>query len=221
LGELLARMNVPDKEEIEQLQLQLKQEKQELSSGEMQRIADVLSIACDRIGSLSYEEAFWVLIPMDPDEAVTWIQASGKGEQDYTHVRLPNEVEYAPDSDEVHRLLSLMRSSAWVLHIHNHPQSPEETECYGASAGDAGFLKHWKHLRPELTAKMKFFVVSQNTAFEYTGEQAHAVQWLGERPQNTSQSKTERDEKYLTRRVMKMMRREEIRKKIDEMLGEG
>ena len=215
--DLLAHMDATDKEEIESLQMQLKQDESELLDADRQRIMDALSESCDKIGSLSYEEAFWILIPSDPEENVTWIQASGKGEHDYAHVRLPDQVQYVPDKDELYKLLNAMRSSLWVLHIHNHPQSSKETEYYGASPSDSGVAKHWKHLRSDLAARMKFFIVHQNTAFEYTENQSHAVQWLGDKIENKPLSEKDRDVKYITRHVEQKMRREEIEKRVDEM----
>lgn len=221
LEDLLAHMDTTDKAEVERLQMQLKQDETELSDADRQRIMDILSESCDKMGSLSYEEAFWVLIPSDPEENIAWIQASGKGEQDYTHVRLPSQVQYVPDKDELHRLLDAMRSSLWVLHIHNHPQSAEETVCYGASPSDGGLANHWKHLRPELTAKMKFFIIHRNTAFEYSENLSHAVQWLGEKIETKPLSEKEYYEKQFPLDVAKRIAKEKRKKMIDEMFGEN
>jgi len=217
LEDLLAHMNANDKEEIEKLQVQLKQDERELSDADRQRIMDVLCESCDKMGSLLYEEAFWVLIPLDPDKNVAWIPASGKGERDYTHVRLPGQVQYDPEKEEQYKLLSQMRESSFVLHIHNHPSTPNTV--YGASSSDYSFAKHWNSLRKELTGKMKFFIIQQNTAFEYR-EKGDNVQWLGEQIQSEPLSEKEYYEKYFPLDVAKKMAREKRNKRIDEMFGE-
>lgn len=220
--DLLTQMNPTDKAEIEKIESEIKKEIPELSNIDRQRISDILSEACDTIGFLGHEEAYWILISSETPTKVTWIRASGKGKNDFTHIRLPDRVQYDPDKKELYELLNAMRESSWVLHIHNHPQIPDITKTlyYGASLEDSSHASYWKHLRPELTTKMKFFVIQQNTAFEYR-EEGDNIQWLGEKIENKPLSEKEYYDKQFPLDVAQKMLEEKRKEFYDKLFENG
>lgn len=221
VDDLLTQIDPDDKVEIEKIESYKKQEMPELSDIERQIILEILTEACDKMGLLGYEKAFWVLVPPDSSKSIIWIQACGKGENDITHIKLPNQVLYDPDKNELYKLLNTMRASSWVLHIHNHPQLPDTSPCYGASSGDIDYARYWKHLRPELTAKMKFFIILQNTAIEYlVDKDAEDILWLGKKVESKPLSDKEYYNKQFPIDVARQMQREKIRRLAEDLFKE-
>jgi hypothetical protein len=165
LEELLDQLRPEDKAEIDDIGSQLRTKKLLfLSAQDKARIGLVLSQAREKLGPLEVEEAYWVLLPSDPIEPGVWISARGRATEISSFVRLPDSVDYDPDKDELYNLYGAMRRASWVLHIHNHPNSltPEP------SSQDRAFVRDWKTRRPELSGKLKFFVIGETEATEYT-----------------------------------------------------
>jgi len=218
--ELLAQMNPNDRDEIETIYSQVKncQVDTELLEPDKQKIMEILTEACNKIGSLEIEEAFWVLIPSEPSKSTIWLQARGRSGHISSDIAWPDHVCYDPEKEEQYKLLSKMRESSFVLHIHNHPTT--SNTVYGASPSDHSFAKHWKYLRKELTAKMKFFIIQQNTALEYR-EEGDNVQWLGEKIESKSLSEKEYYDKQFPLDVAQKMRKEERKKFYDKLFGGG
>lgn len=219
IEELLAQMDVDDRDEIEKISSQLESyhEIVGLSDENKQRITEILTEACDKIGSIETEDAFWVLIPSDHSKNIIWSQARGKAHHVSSYIRLPNQVNYEPEKEEKYELLNAMRESSMVLHIHNHPKSPDSAYFSEASKNDCGFAAYWKSLRSDLTSKIKFFIVQEDTAFEYSNNSKHSIQWLGKKIERNLLLDEEHDKKNLPFRVAENMHREERNNIIDEM----
>ena len=187
-------------------------------SGELkQEITRILYEACKKLGFLNNEEAFWVLIPYDPSKSNIWLQARGKIGHISAQITWPDHVCYEPELEEQYKLLNMMRESLFVIHIHNHPTVPNL--LYGASPNDRSFAKYWKNLRKELFFKMKFFIVQQDSAFEYQ-EDGDKIQWLGNIIESKSISEKEYYDKQFPFDVAKKMMKEQ-RKKFYENLSEN
>ena len=61
-----------------------------------------------------------------------------------------------------------MRRARWALHIHYHPpQLAPDAECPEESDQDRTFSVYWKNPKPELSHKMKFFVITAYRALDY------------------------------------------------------
>lgn len=215
--ELLSQMDPNDRDEIKTISSQGKnyQVKTKLLKP---KIMEILTEACNEIGSLEIEEAFWVLIPSDSSKNAVWLQARGRSGHVSSAIAWSDHVCYDPEKEEQYKLLSKMRESSFVLHIHNHPSTPNTV--YGASPSDHSFAKHWKYLCKELTAKMKFFIIQQNTAFEYR-EKGDNVQWLGEKIEGKPLSEKEYYEKQFPLDVAQKIRKEKIKKFYDKLFENG
>ncbi len=172
IEELLAQMPAEDKAEIEEIHIQALRTKlpngpsalSRLPRIQQKRIVQEICKACREIGALYYEEAFWILVPKDLADDALWIKAS-EGQDE---LRSPISVRYDPKSDEKYNLISKMRRALWILHVHNHPVLLDEISQCEASADDCGFALEWKSAIPELSYKMKFFVVQQDNFVEYS-----------------------------------------------------
>jgi hypothetical protein len=221
--ELLAQMKPSDRGEIEAIlsQFDKYQVDTELLEVSKKKIDEILAEACGKIGFVDIEEAFWVLIPSDLSQKATWLRAKGiAGNNISSYIGLPNCVYYEPEKREQYKLLSMMRESLLILHIHNHPTTPDT--IYGASTNDRNFAKHWKYLRKELITKMYFFIIQQKTAFEYR-EEGEDVQWLGEKIQSKPLSEKESEKEYYEKQfpldVAKKMLKERRKKFYDKLFG--
>lgn len=214
--DLLKQMSTNDREEIETINSQVKNSKidTELLEEYKQKIKNILSEACNKIGFLDVEEAFWVLIPYDSSENIIWLQARGRSGHISSHITWSDHVCYDPEKNEQYELLNMMRESLFVIHIHNHPTTPNI--IYGASQNDRSFAKYWKYLRKELNAKMKFFIIQQDTAFEYR-EEGDNIQWLGNIIESKSLSEKEYYEHQFPFDVAKKMSKEERKKYYDNL----
>jgi len=175
--ELLAQMSSDDKAELAELIEDKLTGSKYLTPIDEQRISEELRKACNQIGFLEVEEAFWILIPKDPAEDSSWIKALGGKDETSESIRLPNKVLYEPPKEEKYKLLTDMRKALWVLHVHNHPKLSGHNSICEPSGDDLGFALHWKSLRPELPNKSKFFVVQENMALEYSLPQGGTERW--------------------------------------------
>lgn len=174
LEQLSAQLYLQDKAEINSIGSQMwRKGPRDQSEQDKKRIDLVLSEACIELGSLEAEDAYWVLIPENPMEDAVWVSARGRQGEISSFVIWPDMVDYYPDKNELYKLYSAMRSASWVLHIHNHPNSLIPI----ASSQDRAFAKAWKTRRPELTGKMKFFVVNEDAAVEYTENEGFEQLW--------------------------------------------
>jgi len=162
---LLSQLEPQDRDEIEEISLQFKNR---FSSIDLfNEIQQELQKAIQMLEGLTVEEAFWVLLHSGQLKAADWIEAIGKGEDDVlSQIRLPSRVIYDPQKEEKFNLITTMRQAQCILHIHNHPESPNV--LFGASSNDRGFAHYWKSYRPELSHKMKFFIIQRGRIIEYT-----------------------------------------------------
>ena len=217
-SDLLKHLSFKDREEIEFVVSQITNTEidNEISGELKQEITRILYEACKKLGFLNNEEAFWVLIPYDPSKSNIWLQARGKIGHISAQITWPDHVCYEPELEEQYKLLNMMRESLFVIHIHNHPTVPNL--LYGASPNDRSFAKYWKNLRKELFFKMKFFIVQQDSAFEYQ-EDGDKIQWLGNIIESKSISEKEYYDKQFPFDVAKKMMKEQ-RKKFYENLSE-
>lgn len=217
VAELLAQMKRSDRDEIQKISSQFDKFKvnTELSEVEKQKVIEILTEACAKIGFIEVENAFWVLIPSDFSKNAVWLQARGiAGTNVSSYIGWPEKVCYDPEKEEQYKLLSMMREASLILHIHNHPTTPNTV--YGASLSDCSFAKHWKYIRKELTSKIHFFIIQQRTAFEYR-EEGDDVQWLGEQIQSEPLSEKEYYDKKFPLDVAKKMQEEERKKFYDKL----
>jgi len=77
-------------------------------------------------------------------------------------------VAYNPDKKEIYELLTIMRNSDAILHLHNHLKFIGESDsATSASTADYEFANYWKSVRPELSKKMSFYVIQNNKVHKY------------------------------------------------------
>lgn len=163
---LLSRLEPQAQAEIEGISVQFINKSSPIDI-ETDEINQELQKAVQVLEGLTVEEAFWVLIYGSPMKTARWIEAVGKGEDDVlSQIRLPSRVIYDPQKEEKFNLITTMRQAQCILHIHNHPESPNV--LFGASSNDRGFAHYWKSHRPELSHKMKFFIIQRGRIIEYT-----------------------------------------------------
>jgi len=133
-----------------------------------------LQEACNTLGLIEVEEAYWVFIPVSDEDDIIWSEAMG-GENDFfNNFRSTLEIGYSPSISDLHELISDIRNAKWVLHIHNHPGV---SSCIPSDRDFCTALS-WKSVRPELAHKMKFFVVQANIAIEYGAKSGELIRWI-------------------------------------------
>lgn len=146
------------------------------------RIAEHLKEACNRIGSLQIEEAFWILVLGRSGEGTTWIQASGSGAEPRPGLRLAfySQVIFSLTEREMNNLLATVKRSRWALHVHNHPasRSANYISLCAPSGTDEQSASRWRSIRPGLGHKMKFFVIQNEKAVEYALPQGRTERWF-------------------------------------------
>lgn len=174
--ELLTQISPEDITELESPPMEDEQleltENEPLTTAAQQRIDEELQKACNKIGFLEVEEAYWILIPSDPAEETIWIEAVGGENKELSRVRIPTLVMYEPTKPEKHNLLIAMRRASCIIHVHNHPELPDTlyrqySKSCQPSRADRNFALQWKSDNPEIRSKMKFFVVQGKSFVEY------------------------------------------------------
>lgn len=149
-----------------------------ISNQDLRQISQILCEACCSMSGLTQEEAYWVLIPTNLSDAPVRMKAMGIASGINVCVQSFSHVLYEPDNKEMRSLFAAMRRSAWALHIHNHPVTAGEQNACSASLADLEFARHWKSLRGELAGKMKFFIVQDGMAIEYTEDKQNEREWI-------------------------------------------
>lgn len=132
------------------------------------QVWEQIALASEKIGFSSVEHAFWILIYLDGSEA-KWISAAGQQYGLSSSIRVPGAVYYDPSDQDVAELRAAMRDCDWVIHVHNHPLEPYPG-IYGSSTPsreDIRFATHWKHRLPEVTDRLRFFIVHGEEPVEY------------------------------------------------------
>lgn len=134
-----------------------------------ERIDSVLSKVCEEFDNLTIEKAYWVLLPHGNENIPIWRPAMNTGNEMMADgSNSPLHVAYHPDKKEIYELLTIMRRSDAILHVHNHPKFIGESDsAASASTADFEFAKYWKSVRPELSSKMSFYVVQNNRVHRY------------------------------------------------------
>ena len=108
--ELLGQMKPSDIDEIEKISSQLgkSQLNNEISEVAKQKIVEILTESCERIGSIENEDAFWVLIPPDVSEKSVWLHARGIADVNISsYIGWSGSVCYDPEKEEQYKLLSI------------------------------------------------------------------------------------------------------------------
>jgi hypothetical protein len=134
------------------------------------RLREELQRASQRIGFKSVEHAFWIFIPKDESLPAHWITATGQSESGLSaRIRLPATVLYSPSRQEIESLLIEARDCNWIVHVHNHPVEPYPGvfSSPGPSRQDFIFALGWREIFAEITERLRFFVVQEQTATEY------------------------------------------------------
>lgn len=165
--EILFRMDLQDKTEIEEIITQFKNRcSNEIKYCIKEKINQELQKAFEIMNTLPIEEAFWIFIYEDLVKDSVWIEAaSNMGEAYLSRVRFHAMVIYDPKKNDKYNLVSAIRKADYVIHIHNHPKLPNSV--FGASSNDIGFAGYWKSYRPELGYKMKFYIIQDDKIFAY------------------------------------------------------
>mgnify|MGYP000863689480 FL=1 len=181
--ELLALMDPNDVQETRAAAAAAKATgRQPFTREDVARIMEEIQAACEEFGSNIQEEAHWVLISQDLDEDADWIEAVGGKDDLFTFIGSTVSVGYHPDRGELYELLNDMHQARWVLHIHNHPNHSSlgffSPELHRPSLHDMDFASYWKSIRPEIGARMLFFIVSGDVAVEYSLPNNQYRQWL-------------------------------------------
>ena len=131
---------------------------------EYSRIEEQLEGILAELGPLSFEEAYFILIPESRATPATWIRAVGGDGKEF--LRWSDQVSFQPSPHELRTLLEVMWESSCVLQVHNHPGSDKPD--LQPSDADFGFAQVWKSLRPEFEkGKMRFFIVGTSSWIEY------------------------------------------------------
>lgn len=143
------------------------------------RIREELHKAIDLLGSLEIEEAYWIFIPENSVNDTSWVKAVGYGDRDISDIiKFYDKIFYDPGIKEKVTLFNIMRKSDWVLHIHNHPTFSNFYSYCKASSNDMAFVIQWKQMRPELADRMKFFVIQNDCAIEYSEDEEFIKRWI-------------------------------------------
>lgn len=143
------------------------------------RIREELHKAIDLLGSLEIEEAYWIFIPENSVNDTSWVKAVGYGDSDISDIiKFYDKIFYDPGIKEKVTLFNIMRKSDWVLHIHNHPTFSNFYSHCKASSNDMAFVIQWKQMRPELADRMKFFVIQNDCAIEYSEDEEFIKRWI-------------------------------------------
>lgn len=176
--ELLQQMSPYSRDQLEEDPKDIQSEQSAMVASDAERVANELREACNRIGSLAVEEAFWILLPFDARGKAIWIEAAGvAGHQVLDRLRFPSHVLYELTRDEKHTLIVSMQKAAWVLHVHNHPEVPGYVVYCAPSSDDIGFASQWKLVDPELASKMRFFVIKGERVVEYSLPEGGTRPW--------------------------------------------
>jgi len=160
--ELLTQMISNDRIEIEKLRFVKSKPTIELSDVDRQRIKNSLFKACRTITD-SREDGFWVFIPENPKEEP---------------VQEPWNLHYSPSPQEMNKLYSNIFNSSWALHIHGCNVFSSSINDCKASTNYLEFAKHWTSVFPELSFKIKFFVINSGVAVEYTNNRPRGKRWV-------------------------------------------
>lgn len=134
------------------------------------RLREELERASERIGFESVEHAFWIFIPKLETLPAHWTAATGQSEDGLSpRIRLPVTVLYSPSKQEIESLLVEARECDWIIHVHNHPVEPYPGvfSFPGPSRQDFLFALWWRDAFAEVTDRLRFFVVQEQTATEY------------------------------------------------------
>lgn len=162
IKELLTQMTPDNRIEIEKLRFVKGKPTIEVSEVDRQRIKKILFKACRTIAH-SREDGFWVFIPENPKEEP---------------VREPWNLHYNPSTQEMNKLYSGIFNSSWTLHIHGCCVFSSSINDCKASTHYLEFAKHWTSVFPELSFKIKFFVISSYVAVEYTSKHSRGKRWV-------------------------------------------
>lgn len=184
IEELRSRLHKEDLKKLnDSQQKNPKNYEKELSKEATERIRAELSKACQKIGCLDIEDAYWVLIPEIYGREALWIEASGNYKGDVKFL-FSDHVYYNLEGEELYWLIERMKESLYVLHLHNHPTGNK----ISPSTEDRSFSEHWKDKDPLFKAgMMKFFIIQENVALEYT--KLETQRWLGCLNQNMIEGK--------------------------------
>lgn len=156
-----------DNEEIKYI------DKNELSSDEKERICFELKKACKLMGNLHVENAYWVILYPDVEESTLWIPASEGYRAGSINIYFSDHVYSKMSDEEKCNLIDQMKKAAFVLHLHNHPPFSPVLP----SKEDRSFSAYWKGIDPLFqTGIMRFFIIQENVAIEYTQT---SQRWLG------------------------------------------
>jgi len=175
--ELLRQMSPYNRDQLEEARKGRQSKQGLMTTSDAERATNELREACNRIGSLAVEEAFWILLPCDPTEKALWIEAAGETGQVLDGYRISSHVAYEPTRDEKHSLIVSMQKAAWVLHVHNHPDVQGYVVYCAPSSDDMTFASQWKSTGLELADKMRFFVIKGQGVCEYSLPQGRVNPW--------------------------------------------
>ncbi len=175
--ELLRQMSAYNRDQLEEARKSGQSKQGLVAKLDVERATNELRKACNRIGSLAIEEAFWILLPCDPAEKALWIEAAGATGRVPDGFRTSSYVPYEPTRDEKHRLLVSMQKAAWVLHVHNHPDMQGYVVHCAPSSSDMAFALQWKSTCIDLADKMRFFVIKGQSVCEYSLPQGTVSLW--------------------------------------------
>jgi hypothetical protein len=150
-----------------------------MRAGMPPEVMDELRQVVSRLGWLTYEDAYWILVPRDEASDVLWVRARGGGGQLTSMLASRTRVMYSPTPEECEGLLRLMGGMAYVLHIHNHPDVAGMSVSCAPSPADWAFARQWRSTVVEMRASMRFFVARHDELVEYDPESGEVRRWLG------------------------------------------
>jgi hypothetical protein len=116
------------------------------------------------LGALSWEDAVWIAIPATNPGQPIWVPARG-GRFWPGALAMTDRVIYHPSPEEERALERILRDSALVVHLHNHPAPG----LCRPSQADLRFARDFI-ARHKCRHKARFFVVTSNDEHEYTKE---------------------------------------------------
>lgn len=139
---------------------------------------EALARACEQMGALDFEDAYWIVLRSRGTDQTQWIQAIDMGDSAISDVRFSSQTVFDPDYHELHELLAEMREADLVLHVHNHPGLHDDEERCRASQQDLEFAAFWVERARDVGATLKFFVIADHCAIEYTARDSMARRWI-------------------------------------------
>jgi len=149
-----------------------------MTDDDRRRILAELRKCIQRMGSLPVEEICWIVLPVSAADGAIWFEIAGGVDDVVRRFRFPTFAVSQLTGEELNRLGACVAASQWALHVHNHPELPNCITLCEPSDADLQTAAHWKAVWPESAERMKFFIVQNEEAVEYSLPDRRTSAWI-------------------------------------------